>query len=100
MKYSEIHCIICQQYQEEYLNVKIKITEKICAIIRSNHTLHIKPPARLRAQLNKTSDHVIHLVKEIGYINKNKTEQKNYFLCYFFQLVEKKNSDIWTNILF
>ena len=50
-----------------------------CTVIRPNQTLHIKPPATLRAQLSKTSDHVIHLVKEIGDINKYKIEQENYF---------------------
>ena len=49
-------------------------------MIRANQTLHIKPAATLRAQLNKTSDQVIHLVKEIGDINKYKIEQENYFL--------------------
>ena len=50
-------------------------------VIISNQTLHINPPATLRAQLNKTSDNgVIHLVKEIGDINKYKIKQKNYFL--------------------
>ena len=29
MKYSEIRCIIRQQYQEEHLNIKIKISGKI-----------------------------------------------------------------------
>ena len=48
-------------------------------MIRRNQTLHIKPLATLRAQLNKTSDHVIRLVKEIGDINKYKIEQENYF---------------------
>ena len=33
----------------------------------------------LRAQLNETSNHIIHLVKEIGDINKYKIEQENYF---------------------
>ena len=51
-----------------------------CNVIRPNQTLHIKPAATLRAQLNKTSDQVIHLVKEIGDINKYKIEQENYFL--------------------
>ena len=43
---------------------------------RSNQVLCIKPPATMRAQLNKTSDRVIHLVKEIGDFNKYKVEQK------------------------
>ena len=42
--------------------------------------IELKPPVTLRAQLNKTSDHVIDLVKEIGDINKYKIEQENYFL--------------------
>ena len=50
-----------------------------CTMIRPNHTLLIIPPVTVRAQLNKTSDHVIHLVKEIGDINKYKIEQENYF---------------------
>ena len=37
-----------------------------CTVIRPKQALRIKPPATLRAQLNKTSDHVIHFVKEIG----------------------------------
>ena len=37
---------------------------------RPNQTLRIKPPATVRAQLNKTSDRVIHLDKEIADINK------------------------------
>ena len=37
---------------------------------RHNQTLRIKPPATVRAQLNKTSDRVIHLDKEIADINK------------------------------
>ena len=48
-------------------------------MIRPNQTLHIKPLATLRAQLNKTRDHVIRLIKEIGDINKYKIEQENYF---------------------
>ena len=48
-------------------------------MIRPNQTLHIKPLATLRAQLNETSNHIIHLVKEIGDINKYKIEQENYF---------------------
>ena len=51
-----------------------------CTMIRPNQTLHIKTPATLRAQLNKTSDRVIHLVKEIGGINKYKIEQEIFFL--------------------
>ena len=50
-----------------------------CTVIRPNQTLHIKPLATLRAQLNETSNHIIHLVKEIGDINKYKIEQENYF---------------------
>lgn len=42
--------------------------------------MSIKPPATTRAQLNKTSDCVIHLIKEIGNIDKYKIEQENYFL--------------------
>ena len=34
----------------------------------------------MTAQLNKTSDHVIHLFKEIGDINKYKIGQENYIL--------------------
>lgn len=34
----------------------------------------------MTVQLNKTSDHVIHLFKEIGDINKYKTGQENYIL--------------------
>ena len=45
-----------------------------------NQTLEIKPPPTMRVQLNKTSDHVIHLVKEIGDINKYKIGQENYSL--------------------
>ena len=51
-----------------------------CMVNRPNQTLRIKPPATLRAHLNKTSVHVIHLVKEIDDINKYKIEQENYFL--------------------
>ena len=40
----------------------------------------MKPPPTMRVQLNKTSDHVIHLVKEIGDINKYKIGQENYSL--------------------
>ena len=49
-------------------------------MIRPNQTLHITPAATLRAQLNKTSDQVVHFIKEIVYINKYKIEQENYFL--------------------
>lgn len=41
-----------------------------CVVHRPNQTLRIKPPATVRAQLNKTSDRVIHLDKEIADINK------------------------------
>ena len=40
----------------------------------------MKPPPTMRVQINKTSDHVIHLVKEIIDINKYKVGQGNYFL--------------------
>ena len=32
MKYSEIYCIIHQKYQEQYLNIKIKISGKISQV--------------------------------------------------------------------
>ena len=51
-----------------------------CMVSRPNQTLRIKPPATMRAQLNKTSDRVIHLVKEIDDINKYKIEQENFIL--------------------
>ena len=51
-----------------------------CTMMRSNQTLHIKPPSTLRTQLNKRSDHFIHLVKQIGDINRYKVEQENFFL--------------------
>ena len=35
----------------------------------SNKTILVKPPATMRAQLNKTSEHVKHLVVEIGDIS-------------------------------
>ena len=47
---------------------------------RPNQIVRIKPPATTRAQLNKTSDCVIHLIKEIGNIGKYKIEQENYVL--------------------
>ena len=34
MKYSEIRCIIHQEYQEEYLNIKIKISGKILQVFK------------------------------------------------------------------
>ena len=49
-------------------------------VIRPDKILHIKPPVALKGQINKTSDHVIHLVKEISDINKYKIEQKKYFI--------------------
>lgn len=51
-----------------------------CMVNRPNQTLRIKPPATMRAQLNKTSDRVTHLVKEIDDIKKYKIDQENYFL--------------------
>ena len=75
-KYSEICSIILQQYQEEYLNAKVKISGKNfanflnCVVHRPNQTLRINPPATMRAQLDKTSDRVIHFDKEIPDINK------------------------------
>ena len=36
-----------------------------CNVNRPNQIVRIKPPATMRAQLNKTSYQVIHLVKEI-----------------------------------
>ena len=45
-----------------------------------NKTILVKPPATMRAQLNKTSEHVKHLVEEIGDISKYRVEQANYFL--------------------
>ena len=59
-----------------------------CTVIRPNQILHIKPPTTLRAQLNKTSDHVIHLAKEIGNTNKYKTEQENNFLYDHSNMIE------------
>ena len=46
---------------------------------RPDQIFHLKPPATMRAQLNKTSDHVNHLVKEIGDITKYKIEQEAFF---------------------
>ena len=46
----------------------------------SNKTILVKPPATVRVQLNKTSEHVKHLVEEIGDISKYRVEQENYFL--------------------
>ena len=37
-----------------------------CTVIRPKQVFRIKHSATLRAQLNETSDHVIHFVKEIG----------------------------------
>ena len=45
-----------------------------------NKTILVKPPATMRTQLNKTSEHVKHLVEEIGDISKYRVEQENYFL--------------------
>ena len=45
-----------------------------------NKTILVKPPATMRTQLNKTSEHVKHLVEEIGDISKYMVEQENYFL--------------------
>ena len=50
-----------------------------CTVIRPNQTLHIKLLATLRAQLNKTSNHAVHFVKEIGDVNKYKLEME-FFL--------------------
>ena len=50
-----------------------------CAVIRPNQTLLIKPPATMMAQLNKTSDRIIHLVEKIGDINKYKIKLENFF---------------------
>ena len=36
-----------------------------CTLIRPNQTLHIKPPATLRAQLNEIRDHVLHVAEQI-----------------------------------
>ena len=47
---------------------------------RPNQIVRIKPPATTRAQLDRTSDCVIHLIKEIGNIGKYKIEQENYVL--------------------
>ena len=84
MKYLEIRCIIHEEYQEEYLNIKIKISGKIFqvfTVIRLTQPLHIKNLQQHRGvQLNKTSHHVIHLVKEIGGINKHKIEQEIFFI--------------------
>ena len=49
-------------------------------VIRPDKILHIKSPVALKAQIYKTSDHVIHLVKEISDINKYKIELKKYFI--------------------
>ena len=54
-----------------FLNSKVK---------EPNQTLELKPTSTMTAQLNKTSDHVLHLLKEIDDINKYKIEQENYFL--------------------
>ena len=51
-----------------------------CIVNRPNQTLRITPLTTIRAQLNKTSDRVIRLVKEIDNINKYKIEQEYYFL--------------------
>ena len=51
-----------------------------CNINRANQVLRIKPPATMRAQLNKTSDDVIHFVQEITNLNKYQIGQENYFL--------------------
>ena len=76
-------------------------------MIRPSQTLHIKPAATLRAQLNKTSDQVIHLVKEIGDINKYKIEQEKYFLYDDSNMIEatffselNKRTQIYGLILF
>ena len=45
---------------------------------KPNQIRRIKPLATIIAHLNKTSDRVLHLVKEIGDINK--IDQENYFL--------------------
>ena len=45
-----------------------------------NKTILVKLPATMRTQLNKTSEHVKHLVKEMGDISKYRVEQENYFL--------------------
>ena len=78
-----------------------------CTLIRPKQTLHIKLPATLRAQLNKISDRVIHLVREIGDINKYKIEQENYFLYDDSNMIEatlfsklNKRSQIYGLILY
>ena len=54
-----------------FLNSKVK---------EPNQILELKPTSTMTAQLNKTSNHVLHLLKEIDDINKYKIEQENYFL--------------------
>ena len=56
-----------------------------CTVIRPNKTLNIKPPVILKAQLIKTSDHVIHLVKEISEENYFLYEDSNMIEATFFQ---------------
>ena len=48
---------------------------------RPNHIVRIKPPAKTRAQLNKTSDCVIHL-------DKYKIQQENYFLYDYSNMMQ------------
>ena len=42
----------------------------------------------MRAQLNKTSEHVKHLVEEIGDISKYRVEQENHFLYNDSNMIE------------
>ena len=55
---------------------------------KPNQIRRIKPLATIRAQLNKTSNRVIHLAKEIGDINKYKIDQENYFLSDDSEMIE------------
>ena len=73
MKYSEM------LYRDKNLRENFA-SFSYCAVHRPNQTLHMKPSAIMRAQLNKKSDCVIRLVKEIGDIKKCKIEQENCFL--------------------
>ena len=59
-----------------------------CAVIRPNQTFHIKYPEAMRSQLNKTSDRLIYLVKEIDDINKYKIELESYFLYDVSNVIE------------
>ena len=62
-------------------------------MIRPNQTLHITPLATLRSQVNETSDHVVHFVKEIGDINKYKIELEFFYLYDNSDLLNGSDND-------